>query len=161
MDHQIDFQLVADLLGVDRSILPAKLQDRLVEPARQAARILLANLTDDEWAIVATAIPPMPVPKAPTPDGDRLFVEAARWHLVAQQHGLGWGRLPEGYGPQSSRRHRWYRWALLGYWSVLADRLEGSELRREIQDEFNRIAAAAERYKARILEQRARLTSRP
>lgn len=158
MDHKIDYDLVAALLQVDRFTLPATSDEpELAQPQEPP---LVIDLTDEEWAEIKPALPALPVPKPGVAYEDRKLLDAARWLLAARQKGMGWGRLPEKYGPESSRRHRWARWAMLGYWRQVADAVRHNErLGVALRDALDRLADDADRYRDRVLEGRARLAS--
>lgn len=146
----------AIVLGVDPSTLPSKGFCALPEPARPLS---FNPLTDDEWEAVMAVLPKLPVPKPDADFKDRLFVCSALWWITAKQLGLSWHRLPETYGPQSSREHRHRRWCLLGYWSDIAEKLASDpRISPDRLKAFQRIAEDAAKRKAMLLERRARLT---
>lgn len=161
MASELDFEAAARLLGVPRSMLPSCIEPLEKEAIAPSQPILVAVLSDTDWSLVASALPMLPVAKPNSDFNDRKFIEACRWIQAAKQRGVGWGLLPASLGPESSRRHRWMRWAHLGHWCLVAERLRVGGLSASLKAEFDGIAEDAERYRLRILEQRTRLTGQP
>ena len=147
-----DFDLIANVLGVDRRTLPDKAG--VQAESQPVQRIVFEPLTDAEWEIVRTAMPSLPVPR---PGGfrDREFFDAVLWFRCAVDRGYGWAALPPHFPPRMTMQHRWHRWAVAGTWEQIAEQLKGCEgLSQKRRDAFCRIAADAAKRRERILTRR-------
>jgi len=76
------------------------------------------DLTDTEWAIVATRLPnkPRAVPRV----DDRRILNGIFWTL---RTGSPWRDLPDRYGPYTTVYNRYNRWAKAGVWLRIFERL--------------------------------------
>lgn len=148
----------AAALGIDVSTLPTGPAPARAEVARGPVIPRNEPLTDAEWLIVAKALPALPVPKPGVDYNDRQFIEAVLWLVNAKGKGYNWSAMPSEYGPVASRKHRHYRWSMLGYWQAMAERLRDDERlspgRRVL---FERIADDAERRRIKVEAGRRRL----
>lgn len=145
---------VATALGLDPSTLPEPRSKH--GPNRPQFNFM--PLTDEEWNVVRSALPKLPVPKPGADFKDRVFIDAVLWFIEARTRKHSWHRLPPDLGPQSSREHRHRRWALLDYWSQIVETLvKDNRLTPGRLRTFQQIAEDAARRKASLLERR-RLT---
>lgn len=151
-----DYDELARLLGVSRSVFPSDEPEPVVASENPARRQQFEPLTDAEYAAIEPFIPPLPVPRSPEKTSNRTYLESALWHIESHSRGCGWHRLPDDLGPRSSRENRWARWAMWGYWQDLFPKLRADSTLSEARlSQFERIAAAAAVYRDRVLARRA------
>lgn len=159
--HIIDWEatrIAAVALGIDVTTLPTGTGPADVVTTKRALIPVIEPLSDAEWLVIAEALPALPVPKPGVDYNDRQFIESVLWHVNARGKGYNWAAMPGGYGPVASRKHRHYRWCMLGYWQALAEKLrEGERLAPGRLMLFERIADDAERRRIKVEADRKRL----
>lgn len=106
------------VLGSFRSLEPAGLRgDRVCDQSGSVTH--RHALSDFQWALVRTALPPRrgPEPKM----GDRAFIDAV---LYRAKTGVPWRDLPERFGPWKTVYNKFALWSHRGYWAAIFKALQ-------------------------------------
>jgi transposase len=117
------------------------------------ARLLLEDVSDDEWAIVKRRIPQADSAKEAANPTIRRSVNAVLWRM---RTGMPWRFIPAYYGESTSIFRRFQKWSGMGVWEDV------TKLLAEMRSPDRRLAPVSylpppmKRY-----DSRNRLTERP
>ena len=151
LHFEVNFDAVADVLGVARETLPSNDAQRSEIPPSAVEKLVSGfALTDHEWEIIRPHFPRGVVARSLN---DRGFLDGILWRERAKDSGKSWWFVPKSCGnPVATMRGRFARWCEWGWWQALNIALEAEAgLSDRRKQDFARIADEAEQRRARLL----------